>query len=190
MSSIPCSRQCLANGSMAKGAAPPSGSRTRPSARSISISTPGLASSQALVVASTSTGSKPFFRQLLKNICDLRTHHRLKTIIPQSPGGMLARGAAADIGARDENSATERLGRFNMKSGLGVPSAEAPVGEQMFARPVFVVVVDSARANPVGIDVRSGQDDRRDRISESVCIKPLGLIDKRRISRVTARADP
>ena len=70
-------------------------------------------------------------RVAAEDVGDLGADHGVEAEVQQRPGRVLARGAAAEVAAGDEDRAARGLGLFSTKSGFGAAvGVVAPVGEQ------------------------------------------------------------
>ncbi len=112
------------------------------------------------VASSTSTGTRPFFSELLRKIsANSVLTTALNAVVRQRPGRVLARGAAAEVAARDEDRAALRFGlvQREVRAGLAV-GVVAPLGEEVLAE-AFARggAQEAGRDDLVGVDVRERQ---------------------------------
>src|SRR6266545_2470113 len=100
-------------------------------------------------------------RVVAEDVGDARRDHGPEAVVHERPGGVLARGAATEVVARDEDLAALRLGAVQDEVGARLPlRVVAPVGEEAVAEPLLVGHLEEAtRDDLIGVDVLARDDD-------------------------------
>ena len=168
MSSRPCSRRWRAASSIAKASSRPWSSLTRRRSRSTVTGTRG---SRARA-ASVATRPRAARRQqavghgvAAEDVGERRRDHGAEAVVGERPGRVLARRAAAEIGAGQQNrrAGVARVVEDELGTGAAV-GAEPPVVEQIPAEAgALDALQELLRDDLIGVDVAAQQRQRRGR---------------------------